>query len=414
MILLINYLWEGILCLTMLWIFYQVFLERNTFFTWNRAYLLTSLLAALIFPALSFTGFRDMNLLNETYLIQLPIIESGSSNQVQEVSNLFTVFNFVLCIYCIGLLFSLSRFLVGIISLIIKTRKAKATYRGRYTLLEHPSFEPSSFFHFIFLPKGAIKMQQKVDWIIAHEATHADYRHSLDKLLVQLVKVIFWFYPIHLLYEKALEVLHEYQVDQRMTTLYPLDAYARLLLQLTNPVKSGLLVHNFNQFQIKKRLIMMNKPKTKWMARGIYTLALPLFACLFALISCEQNEDMLKLETEQNDKITERIMKDGVFDVVEDMPTPQGGMEGWNNYLKENLDYPQAAKDAKKDGTIYLAFKVNREGELGDVQILRGIGYGLDEEAIRVIKNAPNWVPERQNGENVAVKMRVPIRFKLD
>lgn len=414
MILVINYLWEGLLCLTVLWMFYKVFLERNTFFAWNRAYLLSSLLVALIFPALNFTGFSGMNLQNESYLIQLPIIEFNTSNQLQEGSNLFTVSNLVLGIYFIGLLLSVSRFLVGIISLIVKTRKARATYRGKYTLLEHPSFEPSSFFHFIFLPEGAIKMQQRVDWIIAHEAAHADYRHSMDKLLVQVVKVVFWFYPIHLLYEKALEVLHEYQVDQRMTTMYPLDAYARLLLQLANPEKPGLLVHNFNQFQIKKRLTMMTKPKTKWMARGIYALALPLFTCLFALISCEQNEDMHKLESQQNDKITERIMKDGVFDVVEDMPIPQGGMEGWNNYLKENLDYPQAAKDAKKEGTIYLVFKVSKEGEIDDVQILRGIGYGLDEEAMRVIRNAPNWIPGKQNGENVAVKMRVPIKFNLD
>jgi TonB family protein len=259
-------------------------------------------------------------------------------------------------------------------------------------------------------------MQQKIDWIIAHEAAHADYRHSLDKLLIQVIKIIFWFYPIHLLYEKALEVLHEYQVDARMIRLYSLDAYARLLLQLAKPEKSSLLLHNFNQFQIKKRLKMMAKTKTNRMARGIYAFALPLFACLFALISCEQNEDMLRMEAlqKESDDITERLMKDDVFDVVEDMPVPQGGMEGWNNYLRENLAYPQSAKDAGIEGTVYLVFTVTKDGDITRTSILRGIGGGLDEEAMRVVRNAPNWIPGKQNGENVNVKMRVPIRFKIN
>lgn len=102
-------------------------------------------------------------------------------------------------------------------------------------MLEHASFEPSSFFHLIFLPEGSFKLNDKVDCIISHEAMHANYNHSLDKLLLQLVKIIFWFYPICHLYEKDLEVVHEYQVDERMKDIYPLKEYALLLIHLGNP-----------------------------------------------------------------------------------------------------------------------------------------------------------------------------------
>lgn len=104
---------------------------------------------------------------------------------------------------------------------------------------------------------------------------------------------------------------------------------------------------------------------------------------------------------------------DEIFDVVETMPTPPGGMEGWNKYLSNNLKYPTQARRMGIEGTVYVVFVVNTDGSIQDVDILRGIGGGCDEEAMRVVKNAPNWEPGKQRGRPVRVKMRLPIRFKL-
>ena len=65
------------------------------------------------------------------------------------------------------------------------------------------------------------------------------------------------------------------------------------------------------------------------------------------------------------------------------------------------------------EGTVYVVFVVNTDGSIQDVVILRGVGGGCDEEAVRVVKNAPAWEPGRQRGRPVRVKMRLPIRFKL-
>ncbi|WP_158858140.1 TonB family protein [Lunatibacter salilacus] len=102
-----------------------------------------------------------------------------------------------------------------------------------------------------------------------------------------------------------------------------------------------------------------------------------------------------------------------IFDVVESMPVPPGGMEGWNAYLKENLKYTQTGKDQKVEGTVYVVFVVDKEGNLQNPEILRGIGAGLDEEAIRVVKESPTWKPGMQHGQLMNVKMRLPIRFRL-
>jgi len=104
---------------------------------------------------------------------------------------------------------------------------------------------------------------------------------------------------------------------------------------------------------------------------------------------------------------------DQIFDVVENPPEPAGGFEGWNKYLSSNLKYPTQARRMGIEGTVYVVFVVNTDGSIQDVDILRGIGGGCDEEAIRVVKAAPKWTPGRQRGRPVRVKMRLPIRFKL-
>jgi len=104
---------------------------------------------------------------------------------------------------------------------------------------------------------------------------------------------------------------------------------------------------------------------------------------------------------------------DVAFDFSEVMPQPVGGMEAWNSFLSKNLKYPTQARRMGVEGTVYVSFVVNKYGEIEDAQIVRGIGAGCDEEALRVIKEAENWIPGRNGGLPVKVKMMVPIKFRL-
>lgn len=102
-----------------------------------------------------------------------------------------------------------------------------------------------------------------------------------------------------------------------------------------------------------------------------------------------------------------------IFDVIEIQPNPPGGMEGWNKYLSENISYPQQARSMGVEGTVIVVFVINSDGSISNPEILRGIGGGADEEAIRVVQNSPNWSPAQQKGHVVNSRMRLPIRFKL-
>lgn len=102
-----------------------------------------------------------------------------------------------------------------------------------------------------------------------------------------------------------------------------------------------------------------------------------------------------------------------IFQVVEDQPEPIGGMEAFYKYVSKNLDYPAQARRMGIEGRVFVQFVVDKDGTITDVVAIRGIGAGCDEEAVRVIKEAPKWKPGKQRGRAVKVRMVLPITFKL-
>jgi protein TonB len=89
-------------------------------------------------------------------------------------------------------------------------------------------------------------------------------------------------------------------------------------------------------------------------------------------------------------------------------------MDGWVRYLSDNLKYPKQAISAKQEGTIFLTFLVAEDGSVENVELLRGIGYGIDEEALHLGKEGPKWIPCKKDGEVKKSRMRLPIVFDLD
>ncbi len=104
---------------------------------------------------------------------------------------------------------------------------------------------------------------------------------------------------------------------------------------------------------------------------------------------------------------------DEVFTIVEDQPTPDGGMQAFYKYIGDKLKYPAQARRMGIEGKVFVQFVVDKNGNLTEVQAVKGIGAGCDEEAVRVIQGAPKWKPGKQRGRAVKVRMILPITFKL-
>ena len=102
------------------------------------------------------------------------------------------------------------------------------------------------------------------------------------------------------------------------------------------------------------------------------------------------------------------------FVIVEQQPEFPGGMKALADFLGKSLKYPRAAASAGVSGKVFVSFIVNSDGSLTDLQVLKGIGFGCDEEAIRVMQKMPRWKPGKQSGRAVRVKFNLPISFTLE
>lgn len=94
-------------------------------------------------------------------------------------------------------------------------------------------------------------------------------------------------------------------------------------------------------------------------------------------------------------------------------PKYPGGDPELKKYLSLNLHYPTLALEQKIEGEVLISFTINMEGAIVDIKIIKGIGYGCDEEAIRVVKGMPKWQPARIKGRNIEVAYRLPVVFEL-
>ena len=103
-----------------------------------------------------------------------------------------------------------------------------------------------------------------------------------------------------------------------------------------------------------------------------------------------------------------------VYQIVEQMPQFPNGEEAMMQYIAEQVKYPAEAKKADAQGRVFVGFIVEPDGGLSDFKVLRGIGHGCDEEALRVVKSMPKWKPGMQRGKAVRVQYLVPVNFKLE
>lgn len=138
----------------------------------------------------------------------------------------------------------------------------------------------------------------------------------------------------------------------------------------------------------------------------------------------EEIEIDLDIEMTEEQRVEQRVFEeveieeedeeaDEIFTIVETQPEPVGGMKSFYEYVSKNLSYPGLARRNNIEGRVYIEFVVEKDGSLTDIKVIKGIGGGCDDEALRIIKEAPKWKPGKQRGRPVRVKMVLPIFFQL-
>ncbi len=109
----------------------------------------------------------------------------------------------------------------------------------------------------------------------------------------------------------------------------------------------------------------------------------------------------------------EEEVADQIFTIVENKPEFEGGNAAFMKFLQKNIKYPSQARRMDIEGRVFVQFIVGADGSVSQVEVLKGLGAGCDEEAVRVISKSPNWIPGKQRGKPVRVRIVVPLIFTL-
>ena len=138
---------------------------------------------------------------------------------------------------------------------------------------------------------------------------------------------------------------------------------------------------------------------------------------LILLINCSINKEEQKTQIENN-KEKNSLNSDladtsSIPGALEKFPKFPGGEEKLYSFIKQKMNYPDYAKKNNIEGRVYIQFIVQENGKITDIEIVKGIGYGCDEESQRIINLMPNWIPGEREGVKVDVKYTMPIIFKL-
>ena len=138
-------------------------------------------------------------------------------------------------------------------------------------------------------------------------------------------------------------------------------------------------------------------------ANGLWWRLLTVMSVLAILLMVNTNA-MAQNKKKANDKVLEK---------AEVMPEYPGGDQAMMDFVAKNVQYPQEARDKEISGRVLVSFIVEKDGSIADVKVVKGIGGGCDEEAVRVVKAMPKWKPGKDKGKPVRVSYMMPFTFKL-
>ncbi|QMW02926.1 M56 family metallopeptidase [Spirosoma foliorum] len=387
---------------------YWLFLHRNTFFDLNRWYLLATVGLSFVLPFVELPIGTAESLPIGT--LTLPAFTVGASSQ----SDSLTTTQWLWLIYSLGVAVMLLRLGVHLTSVFKLIKQGSAEPNPTYTLVRLPDDSTPSFSFGRYLVLNQTDSLTEPDALLRHEEAHIRQRHTIDVLFIEIVQAALWFNPVLLLYKHALQEVHEFLADRTVLKTPQPDYPRQLVAYALNMPVTALTTPFVSKSTLKQRIIMLQKPASHRRALLGYALILPVAACLVMCTQSGQDQSQSAI-IPASESARKAVKVDGeVFTVVENQPAFPGGMKELGAYLANNLKYPAAAQKVKAEGRVFVNFIVTKTGEVTDVKILKDVGFGTGEEAVRVVQNMPKWQPATQNGKVVNVRYNLPINFTLE
>ena len=406
----INYLLKSGILLLVFYAVYKLWLENEKMFRFNRAYLLLSLVFSFMLP-LQLISVKPL-LGNSLSVIQLDGIVIKTSNVILSKDNWDQIITFVLSIIyvAVALLF-LVRFILNLYSFYKKTKRndRQLVNDVKVVLMEEPVL-PHSFWKSVFINKNEFEEGKIPVELLAHEKAHLQQKHTLDILFIEVLQIVFWFNPLIVLFKKAIKLNHEFLADEAVNAQFEsVTAYQKLLLNFASDKSTIALASNMNYLITKKRFIMMTKKESR--LKMMFKVLVVSIVCVLLLFVFSTETIAQRGRDKSN---YEEAMGKGIKDSIEKQPEFPGGIGEFYKLVGMNFKIPKDVAKNKLQGKMVIEFMVERDGTLSDFKIVKDLDYALGDEAIRVMKLSPKWIPGSLDGKPARVKYTMPIKIQAD
>lgn len=415
----INYIIQAHILFIVLLGVYHFLLRKDTYFKFNRRYLLLIGFIALAVPLV------DIPIVSNT-IVNLPYVaeEQPSTQAANEANNpneisLWSQFSAnLLYLYLSVAVILMIVFLFKLLKIRRKVNHIKQSAQFNYLnsiYVSKNEIEPFTFFKDSFISQSMLD-KEGANLIVNHERTHARENHTIDIIIGELFNSLLFLNPFKKCYLKHITENHEYLADATVTKKNLNERYTSLLINLTLKREGLQIVSFFAKPTILNRIDMMKRTKKsrlKQVIASLFTLLLvSMFACDF------QEEEIVIQEVQATDAntITTENDNEKVFQIVEDQAEPVNGIQDFYDNIGTFLDgkYPKQAQNMGIEGVVFIQFVIEKDGSLSNITPVKGIGGGCDELAVQAVESVGNWRPGMQKGEVVRSQRVIPIRFQLE
>lgn len=310
----LNYLFQIVLFQLLFLLIYDAFLKRETFFNYNRLYLLATAVLSFVLPLVQLQVFA--NSIPEVLVINLPEVVIGNVDTTKSIASSQTAseitmqgnWQWMYVIYA-GMLIATSLFVIKLFKLLYLIEKNPKRWHGDILIIKLlKSTAAFSFFNRVFIGDAIVETERNT--ILQHEMVHVKHKHSIDLLFFEVLKIVMWFNPLIYLYQSRITALHEYIADAEATKHQDKQVYYQnLLAQVFDTNKISFINPFYKQSLIKKRIVMLSKSKSKQLHLIKYALLIPMVVGMLMYTSSYAQETKATT-TNQNQKMSNEELID--------------------------------------------------------------------------------------------------------
>ena len=436
------------------YMFYRLFLSKETLHAFNRTGLLATAVLSLVLPLCVIT-------IHKTVEMQAAAGGTGElmMSQATETAGRDYLPAIAFGIYLAGAAIVLAKTASSVAGAMKIIREGRTVRKedGISIVVTDKDITPFSFMNYIVVSEN--DMKEGAREIILHETAHIRRRHSADVMLIEIITALQWFNPAIWMLRSDLRTLHEYEADEAvLKSGVNIKEYQYLLIRKAVGASGYSVTNSFNHSTLKNRITMMLCKKSSLWSTWKALYIIPLMGLSLASTARTVTDyrpvenaasDTLVVKGHRTDVTAGKVSKinaDGdtgtrqineVYvisyskDAAEEKAdeAPASGKDGepeieitpkfngkdageFAKYVNMNLTYPTDT-DGKKSGRVLVSFTVGTDGKVKDIKILRGVSKAIDEEVVRVVSSSPDWTPGYgRDGKPVEVSYTFPVVFE--